>query len=210
VVGTRPWQWWPRRRPSASALWVCWRRAASTAPLPTLVLRPMPSPTISSCPSFRLELRDTNSRVKSVLVALYPAAATEPGLGGGLQSEDGQEDKQLRTALARVGTLEVELEQTQVSYRPTRHLRIALPIASDLTLDTVVITHKSLQSALRHRAGRVRGGPADRAGPAASHPEHTAAADRAKMSRLRYMALREGQLQMDRSVHVYSPHRVSS
>lgn len=67
-------------------------------------------------PELPLELRETNSRLKSVLATLDPAVAIEPGLGSGLHSEDGQEDRHpLRMALSRVSTLEAELEQTQVS-----------------------------------------------------------------------------------------------
>jgi hypothetical protein len=76
-------------------------------------------------PNLPLELREANGRLKSVLAALDPAAAVEPGVSGGLHSEDGPEDKQLRMALARVGKLEAELEQTQVSNTP--HAACASP-----------------------------------------------------------------------------------
>ena len=69
-----------------------------------------------AAPELPLELGETSSRLKSVLAALDPAVAIEPRLAdaGGLHSEDGREDKQLRMALARVQALEAELEQTQV------------------------------------------------------------------------------------------------
>lgn len=74
-------------------------------------------------PRLPLELREASSRLKSVLATLDPAAAIERGMSdsGGPSSEDEVGDKQLRTALARVGALEAELEQTQVSfpYPPT-------------------------------------------------------------------------------------------
>ena len=67
-------------------------------------------------PELPPELRETNSRLKSVLAALDPAVAVEPGLSDchSAPSEDGRDDKQLRMALSRVSALEAELELTQV------------------------------------------------------------------------------------------------
>ena len=74
-------------------------------------------------------------------------------------------------------------------------------------LGTSAVEQRSLQSALRHGAGRVRGAPTANAGAPAANPERASAeSDRASISRLRYMALRED-LQMDRSVHVHKQHR---
>ena len=67
-------------------------------------------------PELPPELCETNSRLKSVLAALDPAAAIEPRVSAGSTPgpKDGQEDKPLRMALTRVSTLEAELAQTQV------------------------------------------------------------------------------------------------
>jgi hypothetical protein len=76
-----------------------------------------------------------------------------------------------------------------------------------LKLGTAAVEQRSLQSALRHGAGRVRGALTANAGPPVAHPGRPVAeSDRASISRLRYMALRED-LQMDRAVHVHKQHR---
>lgn len=67
-------------------------------------------------PELPPELCETNSRLKSVLAALDPAAGIEPCVSTGSTEgpEDAREDKQLRMALTRVSILEAELAQTQV------------------------------------------------------------------------------------------------